>query len=139
MASDAVRTRSLLEQEAEYLVVSQLDLLAQLEYQLRAVHQTMRRIETLRGAKNRVGPELSNGETIDTLDHLTKELTAIDIELQTQHESCQTMLGTVAKMRGRLREILSPAATVRDTRESGGPPPGSARARGRRSATRVRR
>ena len=121
--------RVLVEQEAEYLVVSQLDLLAQLERQLRAVHETMRRIETLRSAKGRVGGELTNSQKIDTLDYLTEELAAIDRELQTQHESCQFMLQTVDKMRERLRQLLAPAAATRITRESIAPPPASARAR----------
>ena len=133
MASDATDVRALVEQEAEYLVVSQLDLLAQLERQLRSVHQTMRRIETLRSAKDRVGGELSNGEKIDTLDHLTEELAAIDHELQTQHESCHLMLETVAQMRERLRQISTPAATTRITRKAGAQPPGSVRARRRRT------
>ena len=139
MASDVPDVRTLVEQEAEYLVVSQLDLLAQLECQLRAVHQTMRRIETLRSAKDRVGGELSNGEEIDTLDHLTEEVNAIDHELETQHESCQVMLSTVAHMRERLRQIRTPAATTRITRDSEATPPGTARARRARrgrSATR---
>ena len=108
--------RVLVERQSEYLVVYQLDLLAQLERQLRAVHQTMRRIETLRSAKDCVGNELSNGQKIDTLDHLAEELTAIDQELQTQHESCQLMLGTVDQMRERLRQIRTPASATRSAR-----------------------
>ena len=50
------------EDDAEVLFVQHLDLLAQLEAQLRAVHHTMRRIERLRGGSRRVGPELANGE-----------------------------------------------------------------------------
>lgn len=92
-----------LERDAEILVALQLDLVAQLEYQLRAVHRTMRKIEQLRSAERRVGRELSNGEKATTLNHLTDELTAIDQELNTQHESCREMQSTVDKMRGRLR------------------------------------
>jgi hypothetical protein len=58
------------EGEAEVLVVYQLDLLAQLEAQLRAVQHTMRCIEKLRATNNRVGPELTNagrGETLKIL------------------------------------------------------------------------
>jgi hypothetical protein len=134
MASDAT-VRTAVEKEAEYLVVHQLDLLAQLERQLRAVHLTMRQIEKLRSPEYRVGNELSNGQKLDTLDYLTKELAAIDQELETQHESCQSMLATVEKMRQRLRQIRTPSTTTPTTRESVAPPPGSARAR-RRPPTR---
>jgi predicted phage-related endonuclease len=92
-----------LERDAEILVALQLDLVAQLECQLRAVHRTMRKIEQLRSAKRRIGRELSNGEKATTLNHLTDELAAIDQELNTQHESCREMQSTVDKMLGRLR------------------------------------
>ena len=55
------------EQEAEMLLAYQLDLLAHLESQLRATHQMIRRIETLRAPKKRAGPELSNGQRGDAL------------------------------------------------------------------------
>ena len=47
---------------AEWLALEQLDLLAQVEAQVRSVHHTMRAIEKLRGGEHHVGPELSNGE-----------------------------------------------------------------------------
>jgi hypothetical protein len=127
MASDAVTARAVVEREAEYLVAYQLDLLAQLEQQLRAVHQTMRQIEKLRTAKDRVGDELSNGQTIDALDHLAQELGLIDDELKTQHESCQLMLETVEKMRGRLRDIRRGSIGVVTARQPEDPPPASSR------------
>ena len=96
---------SAFEQQAEYLVVSQLDLLAQLDYQVRAVHQTMRIIERLRGAKNRAGDELSNGQKVSALDDLSNEVSAIDQELHTQHQSCHEMLNTVEKMRAAIRSL----------------------------------
>ena len=43
------------------LAIYQLDLLADVERQVRAVQHTMRHIEKLRGVRQRVGPELSNG------------------------------------------------------------------------------
>jgi hypothetical protein len=98
-----------LELEAEILVAHQLDLLAQLERQLRAVHHTMRQIEQLRNGKHRLGRELSNGEKATTLNHLAGELTAIDQELNTQHESCLEMQSTVDKMRARLRAMKRPS------------------------------
>jgi hypothetical protein len=48
------------EAEAELLAVHQLDLLSQLEAQLRAVHKTMRIIEKLRSEKHWIGPRLGN-------------------------------------------------------------------------------
>jgi chaperonin cofactor prefoldin len=107
------------------LVAHQLDLVAQLERQLRAVHRTMRQIEQLRNAKGRVGRELSNGEKATTLNHLTDELTAIDQELNTQHESCREMQSTVDKMRARLRAMrrASPADASSGEPESPNQPP----------------
>lgn len=100
-----------LELDAEVLAAHQLDLVAQLECQLRAVHRTMRQIERLRSAKKRrVGPDLSNGEKTTTLNTLAEELTAIDQELDTQHQSCEDMQVTVAKMREQLRAMSRIAA-----------------------------
>jgi chaperonin cofactor prefoldin len=110
-----------LEFDAELLVALQLDLVAQLEYQLRAVHRTMRQIEQLRSAKRRVGPELSNGEKATTLNHLTNELTAIDQELNRQHESCREMQSTVDKMRARLRAMRRATAADSSSREPESP------------------
>lgn len=90
------------ESEAELLAVHQLDLLAQLEAQLRAVHHTMRCIEKLRGPNLRVGPELTNGQRGDTLHTLASELRAIDAELAVQHQSCEDMQRTIRHMQARL-------------------------------------
>src|SRR5918994_3643505 len=97
------------EREAEILVAHQLDLIAQLERQLRGIHRTMRHIERLRGAKHRQGPELPNGEKVETLRRLSVELSAIDTELGTQHESCLEMQATIGHMRSRLRELQQPS------------------------------
>ena len=119
----AIHLKSL-EVDADVLATHQLDLVAQLERQLRAVHRTMRQIERLRSVKRRVGPELSNGEKANTLKHLTAELTAIDQELDTQHESCQEMQSTVDKMRARLRAMkLASSADLTDEPESPDQPP----------------
>ena len=93
------------EADAEFLVLDQLDLLAQVEAQLRAVNHTMRAIEKLRGGKHRVGPELSAGARADTLQQLDAELEELDAQLVTQHSSCQHMLQTVEKMRHRLASV----------------------------------
>ena len=101
--------RAAFEREAEILVAHQLDLIAQLERQLRAIHRTMKQIERLRGAKHRQRPELSNGEKGETLHQLAVELSAIDSELGTQHESCIEMQATIGHMRARLRELQQPS------------------------------
>ena len=134
MASDGAGVRSVVEGEAEVLVAFQLDLLAQLECQLRAVHRTMRQIEKLRSAKaRREGAVVSNGEKLDALEHLTHELEAIDKELATQHESCGLMLETVETMRGRLRELRQSSSRVRRAsgRGTDAPPPATTRNRRR--------
>ena len=112
------------EWEAEVLVAHQLDLVAQIERQLRAVHRTMRQIEQLRSAKRRVGHELSNGQKSHTLQHLTEELTAIDQELSTQHESCLEMQSTVEKMRAQLR-AMRPHPKTRSTDPESSSQPGA--------------
>ena len=91
--NEAYRSKQIewLESEAELLFASQLDLVAQLESQLRAIHHTMRYIEKLRSAKNRVGPELSNGERSDTLASLNLDLVGLEHRLTIQHRSCQQM------------------------------------------------
>jgi chaperonin cofactor prefoldin len=93
------------EGEAELLVAHQLDLIAQLERQLRAIHRTMRQIEKLRSATHRVGPALTNGEKHETLRRLSDELGLIDRELATQHESCVDMQTTIDEMRARLATL----------------------------------
>ena len=90
------------EEEAEALATYQLDLLAQLERQIRAVHNTMRDIEKLRGAKHRVGPELSNGQREETLAHLADAITDLDLHIASEHECCADMQTTIAQMRDRI-------------------------------------
>ena len=65
----------------------------------------MRIIERLRGVKNRVGDELSNGDKVSALDELSDDVSAIDEELHTQHQSCHEMLNTVEKMRATIRSL----------------------------------
>jgi hypothetical protein len=119
-------TRRALEQDAELLVVYQLDLLAQIEGQLRAVHHTMRAIEKLRGPKSRVGPELSNGQRQDTMEGLSHELTALDRFLAGQHESCRDMQEIIEKMQARLADLKTATMHAGNTdavsRDAGEPP-----------------
>src|SRR3954452_14586232 len=74
-----------LDNDAEVLALHQLDLLAQLEAQIRAVHHTMRCIETVRSPRFRVGPELTPAERSEALTRLSNELNSIDGELRVQH------------------------------------------------------
>ncbi|HTI37279.1 MAG TPA: hypothetical protein VL484_06965 [Vicinamibacterales bacterium] len=130
--ADAAGVRITVEQEAEFLVAYQLDLLAQLERQLRAVHLTMRHIEKLRSAKERrEGVSVSNGEKIDALDSLTDQLGAIDQELQTQHDSCREMMETVETMRGRLRLLRQSSSRRISRRQIENAPPSTTRNRRR--------
>ena len=108
------REIELFQQDAEMLAVYQLDLLAQLERQLRAVHHTMRHIEKLRSAKSRLGPELSNGHRESELTQLGAEVAALDSELAVAHGCCVDMHGTVAKMQARVAELRR-RASVSDT------------------------
>jgi uncharacterized coiled-coil protein SlyX len=107
MDQESVRRATLraLEADAELLVLHQLDLLAQVEAQVRAVHHTMRRIETLRAAKLRGEPELNNGQREDVLRGLMKELESIDAQVAVQHTSCVEMQQAVERMRERLRAM----------------------------------
>lgn len=95
----------ILEQDAEMLAVYQLDLLADVERQLRAAHQTMRHIEKLRGLKHRIGPELSNGQRENTLTSLDQEISALESHLEIEHSCCADMHATITKMRDRMAEL----------------------------------
>jgi hypothetical protein len=105
------------EQEAELLVVHQLDLLAQIEAQLRAVHHTMRRIERLRGVRQRVGTELSNGQRHTTLGGLSEDIVALDQQLMEEHQCCSLMQETIKHMQERLVELKQAAAHIDSTSE----------------------
>jgi uncharacterized coiled-coil protein SlyX len=93
------------EQEAEVLVAYQLDFLAQLERQLRAVHQTMRDIEKLRGQATRVGPQLDDHDRDVTLTHLAKAVADVERNMSTEHDCCAEMQVTIAHMRERLAAL----------------------------------
>jgi hypothetical protein len=95
------------ENEAEFLVVNQLDLLAQLEMQMRLVNRCMRQIEKLGNVKYRIGPELSPSQRDVTLTRLKTELTELDEFLGTQQECCRQMHGTIDTMRKRLKALLT--------------------------------
>ena len=100
------------EYQAELLFVHHLDLLAQIEAQLRAVQHTMRGIEHLRGAKVRVGAELSNGERHTVLGELSREVAALDAQLLIERECCGEMQQTITHMEQRLRDMKDVAAHI---------------------------
>ena len=92
------------EENAEVLVTYQLDLLAQLERQLRAAHHLMRNIEKLRNvSKRRAGPELTNGERGDALSHLDAALDDIDAQVRIQRQLSLDMHATVDEMQAKLK------------------------------------
>jgi prefoldin subunit 5 len=103
---DRAKALEAFEQNAEELVVYQLDLLAHLERQLRAAHHLMRNIEKLRSTtKGRVGKELSNGERGDTLSHLDAELDELDTHVRTQRQLCSDMHQTINQMQRTLEQL----------------------------------
>ena len=115
----------LFEADAEMLVVLQLDLLAQVEAQLRAIHQTMRRIERLRGPEFRVGPQLTDSQRGVTLSGLSDEVEAIDAQLTEEHECCSQMQVSLGKMHACLASLkrvavaLAPAKDAEDDPSEG--------------------
>src|SRR3954468_23120890 len=103
--SKRARELQTLEHDAEMLVVLQLDLLAQVERQVRAVHHTMRHIEKLRSAKSRSGRELTNGQKQSTLTSLADEITQIESHFGAEHTCCAEMQQTIATMQTRLAHL----------------------------------
>jgi uncharacterized coiled-coil protein SlyX len=103
---------SSLEREAELLVAHQLDLLAQIEAQLRSVHHAMRRIERMRGAPKRVGAELSNGERRTMLVGLSAEIAELDKHLAEEHEGCALMQTTIRRMQERVAKLKHAALGI---------------------------
>lgn len=118
MGDSLVRAKEIerFEAEAEILVAYQLDFLAQLERQLRAVHKTMRDIEKLRSTRNRrVGPELTNGEREATLVHLSTAVSEVEAHISSEHDCCADMHATIVHMRERLarmRRLVSRSASA---------------------------
>jgi hypothetical protein len=107
------------EENAEVLVAYQLDLLAQLERQLRAAHHLMRSIEKLRNVrKRRAGRELSNGERGDTLSHLDVELDEIDAQVREQRQLSRDMHSTVDQMQAKLKQFRQVDRRPRSSEEA---------------------
>jgi hypothetical protein len=109
------------ERDAETLVVYQTDVMAQIEHQLRAARQTIRLVQKLRAAPDRVGPELTETERHHTLDSLSAYWAELDAQLVTQHECCLDIQNTIAKMRDRLRALRTRAGASRSPTWRGRP------------------
>jgi hypothetical protein len=109
------------EADAELLFVQHLDLLAQLEAQLRAVHHTMRRIERLRGGSRRVGPELANGERETILSGLAKEVDELDHHIAVEHTCCLDLHTTIVDMQQRVGTLKRLAARLQEPRAASAP------------------
>lgn len=95
-----------IEHSADLLAVHQLDLLGQIEEELRAVRHTMLAIEQLRPLPNRVIEELPNGEKQKVLEQLTVELKGLDSLLLQQHDTGAAMLAITRQMMYRVRALL---------------------------------
>src|SRR5438045_2157486 len=117
---DARDTRTEFERAAEKLVVYQLDLLAQLEAQLRAAHHTMRRIEQLRAARHRRNHvTVSNGMRHDALVGLSGELGELDRHVATQLECTRQMEDTIRAMQRWLAGLRGEAVSTSIRKASG--------------------
>jgi hypothetical protein len=106
------------EADAEVLFAQHLDLLAQMEAELRAVHHTMRHIERLRGPRFRVGPELLNGEREIILTEVSRELQELDRQISVEHDCCGQMHTTIADMKERVAILKRLAVRARDAQDS---------------------
>lgn len=85
------------------LAVYQVDVIAQIQHQLRSARHTLRLIERLRADPHRVGPELNDRQRRDTLKALADEWTELDTQLTAQHDCCTDFQTTIAAMLDRLR------------------------------------
>jgi hypothetical protein len=101
-------------QDAEMLAVSHLDLLAQLERQLRAVHQTMRHIDKLRNLKRRVEPvaPLSTDQSEAAPTNLDEDIEVLDSHLHVEHSCCSHMRDTIIKMQARVTDLRRRASAI---------------------------
>jgi hypothetical protein len=101
-------------QDAEMLAISHLDLLAQLERQLRAVHQTMRHIDKLRHLKRRVEPAAPGAA--DQLHvaptSLDEDIEALESHLHVEHSCCSHMRDTIIKMQCRVADLRKHASAI---------------------------
>jgi hypothetical protein len=126
-ASDRALETLAFERDAEMLAACQLDLLAQLERQLRAVHHAMRHIDKLRSAAHRAEPELSELSPVERPTPLTRveeAIEALDSQLQVEHSCCSHMRDTIIKMQARVADLRRRAPII-DPSSAEPPQPGA--------------
>jgi hypothetical protein len=96
------------------LAISHLDLLAQLERQLRAVHQTMRHIDKLRHLKRRVEPAapVAADQLHVAPTSLDEDIEALESHLHVEHSCCSHMRDTIIKMQCRVADLRKHASAI---------------------------
>jgi hypothetical protein len=101
-------------QDAEMLAISHLDLLAQLERQLRAVHQTMRQIDKLRNLKRRIEPAapVALDQVQPAQASLDEDIEALESHLHVEHSCCSHMRDTIIKMQCRVADLRRHAPAI---------------------------
>ena len=112
----------LFERDTEMLASCQLDLLSQLERQLRAVHHTMLHIDKLRHFAHHVEPEPSTVERQPALTRVDEAIEALDSQLQVEHSCCSHMRDTIIKMQARVADLRRRAPVI-DPSPAEPPPP----------------
>lgn len=101
---DLGAARAKLAAGTETLAAYQLDLLAQIEAQPRAVRLTIRRIEGLRTSK--MTRSLTDAQRGVLLSGLWNEIEAIDAQLTLEHTSCRLMQDTIQEMQKTIADLL---------------------------------
>jgi hypothetical protein len=121
-ASDRALETLAFERDTEMLAACQLDLLSQLERQLRAVHHTMRHIDKLRNFAHHIGPSLAAFETQPVMMRVDEAIEAVDSQLQVEHSCCSHMRDTIIKMQARIADLRRRAPVI-DPLPPAPPPP----------------
>lgn len=103
--ADRALSLAAIEKAAELLSVHQMDLLSQLESQLRAARHTIIAINRLRDKTHREGPEPTNGERSQILIDLSDEISDIDRNLLVQHQTCLDQQRLIREMQARLNAL----------------------------------
>jgi hypothetical protein len=129
MGNDPSRLQILADLEgcAEQLTERHDALIAQIESQLRAVHHTLHRIGTLRSARHRVGPELSDSARHTAVAGLTDEIIAIEAHLEEQEDTCRAMHAMIRKMYEGVSDLRLLAARLKSGQADGSVKPSQER------------
>ena len=98
--SDRQQEIEAFEHDAAYLALEQLELVAQLEEELRAVRQTMTHINKLRDARS-----LSNDQREAALSDLAKGVTVLEQLLDAETTCCAEIKKTIARMFQRVANL----------------------------------